>query len=140
MGAFIRDTALANPNTSNWDVGNIRSFGESFLNALSAIVDVSGFDMRSATNCTLMFKNSPTNANTANWQIPLVTNFAGIFDNSGLTTDNYDIFLNMASGQTVQSGIVLGASGVNYTTAGAGAAHTDLVDNDLWVITDAGGI
>ncbi len=34
--------------------------------------------------------------------------------NSGLSTDNYDAVLNSWSQQDVQSGVTLGAAGINY--------------------------
>ena len=59
-----------------------------------------------------------------------------MFDNSGLSTDNYDGVLNSWSQQQVPSGIEFGAEGITYCN-GADARQS-LIDTYGWTIADAG--
>jgi surface protein len=65
-----------------------------------------------------------------------VSNMSNMFNESGLSTDNYDGILNNWSQQNVQSDVFLGADGINYCN-GANARQI-LIDNNGWIITDAG--
>ena len=68
------------------------------------------------------------------------TTMAGFIENTSFSTDNYDLLLIELSSQTLISNGSLGVMTVSYTIATSGAAHDDLVDNDLWTIIDGGGI
>ena len=91
---------------------------------------------------TAMFKDaSQFDQDLGAWDISYLVDAAGMFDNSGLSTANYDALLNgWAAQSTINSGVALGAAGINYTTATSGAAHTLLTGTYGWTITDAGGI
>lgn len=52
---------------------------------------------------------------------------------------NYDLFINRVDATSSQSGVSVGASGVNNTTAISGTAKANLISNG-WVFDDAGGI
>ena len=99
--------------------------------------DIGGWNTASATNMSNMFGGASSFNQELNWNVGSATNMATIFDNSGMSVTNYDAWLNNCSGQTVQSGVTMGALGLSYSTAGE-AAHIDLVNNDLWTITDEG--
>lgn len=130
----------ANPDVSNWDFSGIGSVFQMFRDNTNATPNLTNADFSNMVVMTEFFLNaSSANPDSTNWNIPLVTDMAAMFSNSGLTTDNYDKFLNMVNGQAHQSGVTLGANGINYTTAVSGTAHANLV-TDSWVITDAGGI
>jgi len=93
-----------------------------------------------------MFSNASSfNRDLSDWDVSNIaggvvgedyTNMDGMFDNSGLSTDNYDELLNGWSQQNVQSNVSLGAQGINYCN-GADARQS-LIDNHNWTITDAG--
>jgi hypothetical protein len=138
---MFRDCTSLAVELVNWDVSLVSSFATFLYGATSINPAIEGWDYSSATDLQFMlFNASNANPDFSNTLFPNVTTMANMLDNSGLTTDNYDNLLNGLSGQTVQSGVPLGASGVNYTIATAGASHDDLSDNDLWVISDNGGI
>jgi len=67
-----------------------------------------------------------------------VGNMSAMLNNCGMSTANYDAFLIMCKGQTVQIGVPLGAQGLTYTIAPAagGVARGNLVSApQLWTIT-----
>lgn len=141
LDTMWQEAFLVNPKFSNWDFSTVENLNNFLDGANSAIPNFTNSDMSNVTNFNGFIRNaSLANPNMSNWLIPNVTSFANAFNNSGLTTENYNGFLNMAFGQIVQSGVPLGALGINYTIATAGAAHDDLVNNDLWIINDNGGV
>lgn len=51
------------------------------------------------------------------WDITQVTSMDGMFDQSGLSTKNYDAILKKWSKQNVQKDVTLGAKGLTYCTS-----------------------
>jgi hypothetical protein len=72
----------------------------------------------------------------------------GMFQNSGLSVANYNDVLTGWTGwdgvtatKSVQSNVVFGAQGKNYSASSAAAdARNYLITVKNWTITDAGGI
>jgi hypothetical protein len=60
---------------------------------------------------------------------------SNMFDNSGLSTTNYDALLNGWSQQTLQTNVVFGAVDINYCNGAD--ARQDLIDTYNWSFTDA---
>ena len=82
-----------------------------------------------------MSEQTSFNQDVGNWDITSVAFMSTMFDNSGLSTDNYDGVLNSWSQQNVLSDVTLGAAGINYCN-GADARQI-LIDTYGWIITDA---
>jgi surface protein len=61
-----------------------------------------------------------------------------MFDNSGVSTSNYEAILTGWSQQTVQPNVALGALGLTYCSGEA--ARQSLIDTYGWTITDAGRV
>jgi len=144
MGSVVTIHAIFGSTAYNGDITGwtftsaISDTSWAFANAISFNQDVSGWNMASVTNTSNMFGSASSfNQDLTGWNVGSVTNMATMFDNSGMSRTNYDNFLIMCSGQTVQSGVTLGAQGLSYSSAGV-ASRDDLVDNDLWTITDEG--
>ncbi|HRX63984.1 MAG TPA: BspA family leucine-rich repeat surface protein, partial [Candidatus Absconditabacterales bacterium] len=117
-----------NQDLSDWDVSNISSFYVTFRKASTFNQDLSDWDMNQATTINGMF-NKCTNFNQdlSDWDMSNVTNMFGTFDDTSMSTANYDSFLISLSGSTIQTGVFLGADGVDYCL-GSGA-RTYLVDD-----------
>lgn len=84
----------------------------------------------------------PTNASIGDWPIQNVTTMSNMFNNSGLTSSNYDAILNgwalKATSPGVQPNVDFSAGTVQYTS-GALNAHNTLSDStNNWIITDGG--
>lgn len=141
MNSMMRDCNVIQPNTRNWNVSNVTNMQSFVRSSPLADLDV---EIWNTSNLSLVtaawFGATNSNPNLGSWNMGNISSFVDTFKLMGMSTDNYDLLLNNASGQTVQSGVQLDANLINYTTSVAGAAHTDLVTNDLWTINDAGGI
>jgi len=99
-------------------------------------------------NFQQMFRNASSfNQDLGSWNISQLGSSifpptaAQMFDGSGLSTTNYDnLLIGWASqAPSIQSGVTLGASGINRTSASATAYNT-LTTTYGWTINDAGQI
>ncbi|MEE4330844.1 MAG: BspA family leucine-rich repeat surface protein [Wenzhouxiangella sp.] len=108
MAGMFRNVGLLNSDLSHWDVSNITTMDSAFENA-------SAFDR-----------------NLGSWAIGNVTDMTEMLDGSGLSTSNYDATLVGWAAQNVQSGVTLGASGLEYC---ATAARQSLINQDGWSIS-----
>ncbi len=100
--------------------------------------DISKWNVASVTNMSNMLGNASSfDQDLTGWNIGSVTNMATMLNNCGMSQANYDAFLIMCEGQSVQSGVALGATGRTYTSAGAGGtARANLLTvPQLWTIT-----
>jgi surface protein len=101
-----------NQDISAWDVSNVRFMQDLFSSATSFNQDISAWDVRNLQQMSRMF------------------------DNSGLSTNNYDSILTGWSSLSLAQGAILGAKGINYCSSEA--ARQSIIDNFGWTITDAG--
>jgi hypothetical protein len=79
---------------------------------------------------------SSFNQNLSGWNVGAVTNMTSMLDDAGLSTTNYDNILIGWSSLTLQSGVVLGASGLAYCEATT--ERQKIIDDFGWTINDAG--
>lgn len=106
-----------NEDISGWNTGSATSFANMLSGCSAFDQDLTGMDFGSATNLTTML------------------------DNCGMSTANYDLFLINLDGQTINSGLTLGAQSLTYTLAGAGGtARTNLVNNDSMSFVGDSGV
>ncbi|MCP3855062.1 MAG: BspA family leucine-rich repeat surface protein, partial [Actinomycetia bacterium] len=95
--------------------------------------DISAWDTSSVTNMSSMFNSAIAfNQDIGGWDISNVTNMANMLDNTNLSISNYDATLSGWAAQTVQSGVTLGASGLQYSLSAAD--RQSLIDDDGWTI------
>jgi hypothetical protein len=126
------------PALDNANVTGVTDF-ESMFHSFSGDPKVSNLDMATAVTIKGMFFNaSNANPNCSQWVITELLDAEYCFDGSGLSTTNYNIFLNMCAGQAHKANVKVGARGINYTSAGS-ASHAALETNG-WVFDDAGEI
>ena len=126
-----------NSDISSWDVSNVTEMSEMFKGAISFNQDIGSWNVSNVVDMSRMFWNATAfNQPLNDWDVSKVTDMTYMFDNSDLSTDNYDNVLKSWSQQDVQSGVSLGALGVNYCN-GADARQI-LIDTYGWTITDAG--
>ncbi len=117
-----------------WNLSNVTSFQNMFNRASSFNQDISGWNTSSITNMSGMFTSASTfNQNLGVWDISSVTNMTNMLSNSGFSQENYDNTLIAWSAQTVNSGINLGATNLQYCDALS--QRQSLIDDDGWTIT-----
>lgn len=80
---------------------------------------------------------SSFNQNLGVYNIESVTSIANLASGAGLSTANYDLTLVSWAGQTVNSGLTPDFGSAKYTGfSTAGTAHTKLINELGWTITD----
>ena len=137
----------ANPDTSGWDTSNVTRMDYMFYTTspsrTAADPDVSGWDTSNVTNMKQMFyKAGQCNPDTSSWNFSSASNYTNMFYQCGISTANYDGFLNRLNAQRITyslTGRSIGDIPSTYTTATSGAARTALLANS-WTFTDDGGV
>ena len=157
MGDMFKDASAFNQNIGSWVTSNVTNMDEMFANASAFDQDIGNWDTSSVTDMNLMFFGTAFNQDISSWDTSSVTDMSSMFenasafdqdigswdisnvsnmsnmlDNSGLSIANYDSTLIGWSGQAVQSGVTLGASGLEYRTASA--ERQSLIDDHSWTI------
>jgi gliding motility-associated-like protein len=132
-GMFNRASGFNQPLNS-WTLNNVTSFQSLFDQATSFNQDISAWDTSSITNMSGMFNQASSfDQDLGSWDIAAVTNMTNMLSNSGISQENYDDILIGWSGQNVNSGITLGAIGLQYCDAIT--QRQSLMDDDGWNIT-----
>jgi surface protein len=136
FGMFQNASSFDQP-IGEWDVSNLITLGFTFQNALSFNQDIGSWDVSNVTYMRGMFEDASSfNLSLGSWDVSNVTTMENMFDNSGLSTPNYDAILISWSLQNVQSGVELGALGINFCNSIDAKAR--LIDNYGWNIIDDG--
>jgi surface protein len=137
MSRMFWNAKAFNQPLNDWDVSKVTTMDSMFYDAYSFNQPLNSWNTINVTIMSQMFSNAILfNQPLNNWDVSKVTDMTYMFDNSDLSTDNYDNVLKSWSQQDVQSGVSLGALGVNYCN-GADARQI-LIDTYGWTITDAG--
>ncbi len=117
-----------------WNLSNVTSFQNMFNRASSFNQDITGWNTSSITDMSGMFTSANTfNQNLGIWDISSVTNMTNMLSNSGISQENYDNTLIGWAGQTVNTGVNLGASNLQYCDALS--QRQSLIDDDGWTIS-----
>ncbi len=147
MSNMFSNNTSFNQDISGWDVSNVTDTNAMFNGATSFNQDISSWDVSNVTKTKRMFKNASSfNQDLSTWDVTGLEflsafhNGAGeMFDNSALSTTNYDAILNSWSTQSVNPDIILGAAGIQYSAGAAATARGVLTGApNNWTITDAG--
>jgi len=92
----------------------------------------------------MFFNANSFNQDISSWQIDSLTNASGMFDNSAMSTANYDALLqswDTQAGNKNVTGVQLGAAGVTFSAGSAAATARDSLINDHnWTINDGGSV
>jgi len=135
-----------NQDIGNWDVSNVTDMNNMFYVAEKFNQDISNWDVSKVTNMQDMiggrFKNQEEygstlfNQNLANWDISNVKNMVGMFEDSNLSTSNYDNILNGWAKLSLQNNVVF-TPHKKYSKASK-EARASIISNFNWAIEDAG--
>lgn len=112
-GAF-REAVLFNGNLSNWDVSSVADMTATFMDAASFDQDL------------------------GSWDISSVSTMENMLSNTNLSVENYDKTLIGWEAQVVQTNVRLDANGLQYCQGGGADARQALIDENNWMIVDAG--
>ena len=136
------------PSISGWSTSNVTNM--SYMFAFSNFNQpIGSWDVSKVTNMEYMFTNTTNfNQNLGFWNVSGVTNMGSMLDGTSISVTNYNNILTGWTGwdgtgatKTLQSNVVFGAAGLNYSAGSpAAAARAYLITGKTWTITDAGGI
>ncbi len=131
---MFSNAAVFNQPLNNWSLNNVTNFSSMFDNATSFNQDIRNWDTSGITNMSRMFNGATSfNLNIGSWNIASVTNMSNMLSNSGISQENYDNILIGWAGQTVNTGINLGATNLQYCDALN--QRQSLIDTYSWNIT-----
>ena len=102
--------------------------------------DFKGGVTSDVTDMSSMFEGATSaNPDVSNWDVSSVTNMTSMFDDSALSTANYNAFLiNLADNNALVENVTLGVGTIQYDSFAARTALDTLVDDRGWTITDGG--
>ncbi|MCP4210277.1 MAG: BspA family leucine-rich repeat surface protein, partial [Halieaceae bacterium] len=134
MSYMFRWNSAFNGDLSGWDTSSVTQMREMFRAASAFNGDLSGWETLNVNNMDSMFDSAVAfNQDIGGWDISDVTTMASMLDGAGLSVGNYDATLSGWAAQTVQSGVALGASGLQYSLSAAD--RQSLIDDDSWTIS-----
>ena len=137
MSTMFDRAANFNQDISTWDVSNLTNMTYMFSRTASFNQNISGWNVSNVTNAFRMFYEAYAfNQDLSAWDISQITDMESIFDNAGLSTENYDSILTGWSALTLQSNVIFGAVGVSYCESES--ARQSIIDTYGWNITDGG--
>jgi len=138
FGSLFAHCSSFNQDISGWDVGNATSMNGMFLDATSFNQDISNWKVDKVDDMTLMFSQANAfNQNLGKWDIGQVLFMGGIFNETALTTENYDAILKGWNELTeVQNGVRLGAENIAYCQSESD--RQNLINTHGWIISDGG--
>ena len=121
----------------NWDVSDVTNMSQAFKDKTTFNGDISDWNVSSVTRTYRMFlEASSFNQDISSWDVSSVYIMGGVFDNAGLSRDNYDKLLNGWSQNRLKQNVSFGAVGINYCDGATG--RQKLIDDFGWIITDGG--
>tara|TARA_R110002072_G_C7874452_1_gene527504 strand:+ start:142 stop:1191 length:1050 start_codon:yes stop_codon:yes gene_type:complete len=140
---FFGGASSFNQDISGWDVSNATNMSGMFYDASDFNQDISSWDVSSVTNMSYLFYDATSaNPDMSLWNFSSVTNYGNFLAGAGISTTNYDGFLNKLNADRITyslTGRAIGDIPSTYTTSVSGAARTALLANG-WTFTDDGGI
>ena len=139
MAGMFAGATSADPDVSNWNVSKVVHMASMFSGATGATPDVNNWDVSKVTNMAYMFSGATSaNPDVSSWDVSAILGMHYMFDNSAFSTANYDaLLINLADNNASVENVVLGASGIKYSSNAAKTAK-DTLEGRGWTITDAG--
>jgi surface protein len=125
-------------NIGSWIVSGVTDMNGMFNGATSFNQDIGSWDVSGVVDMNGMFNGATLfNQDIGSWDVSSVTNMTDMLNNCGLSQINYDNLLIGWSGQTLQNGVTLGASGLFYSESPClgEAARNYIQTNYGWIIT-----
>jgi surface protein len=141
ISVFNNATSFNQP-IGTWNTSSVVSMSSMFNDATSFNQSISSWNTTSVTSMQQMFNDATSfNQDLGVLDVSNVTNMINMLSNSGLSTVNYNSTLcGWSLIGTLQTGVLLGATGLTYTILIGGPCRGVLTGTWSWVITGDTGI
>ncbi|MGB3145499.1 MAG: BspA family leucine-rich repeat surface protein, partial [Maribacter sp.] len=134
MQSMFQQNDSFNQPLNSWITSSLTNISSIFSGCTMFNHSLDNWDVSSVTNMGGAFNNATAfNQNLGAWDISSATNMGNMLSNSGISQENYDNILIAWSGQTVNTGINLGATNLQYCDALN--QRQSLIDDDGWTIS-----
>ena len=133
MTEMFAGCSLFNQGLDSWELFGVTHMTGMFSGASLFNRDFSSWDFSSVTHMAFMLNGATTfDQDLSAWDISSVEHMDYMLDLSGISTTNYDATLISWSAQSVQSGITLGSTGLEYCEGEP--YRQSLIDDHDWTI------
>lgn len=132
MDSMFRDASAFNGEIGTWTVSSVSDFSSMFRGASSFNRDISNWDVSSGDDFSLMFFGSRFDQ-PLSWTLSSATRLTNMFLSSGLSCENYDVFLRAAAA-------TLNNAPIGVFSSIGGGRYTSNADNSRTAITAKGWV
>ncbi len=136
MYHMFSNTVNFNQSLENWDVSNVKFMFGMFEGANAFNQPLNQWDISSVIDIFRMFRDAKSfDQNLGDWELnPELTFLFEMFDNSGMSCENYDLTLiGWNSNPNVPENVNLGSAGLFYWQSES--ARVNLINNKGWTIS-----
>ncbi|MBN1648623.1 MAG: BspA family leucine-rich repeat surface protein [Spirochaetales bacterium] len=138
-GGMFQDTYSFNQDISEWDVSSVTNMAMMFDSSHSFNQNIGNWNVEDVTDMRRMFYFVDVfDQDLGNWDVSGVTQMDDMFENSTLSTANYNALLNGWSSLPALQPDVVFDGGLSRFSAAAQAARDSLENDHGWSITDGG--
>lgn len=136
MAYMFYEAKAFNQPLENWNTSKVTNMLYMFTGAQMFNQPLGNWDTSKVTDMRHMFKNAPKfNQDLGTWNLAIVTQMNNMLDFSGMKCNNYNSTLyGWANSSSTPNNLILGASGLKYSTAQAIAARNILSNTKGWSI------
>ncbi len=134
MKQMFHYAKVFNQPIGNWNVSNVTNMNMMFFRAKAFNQPLGNWDVSNVTSMELMFDRATSfNQDIGSWDLSSLAYGAGMFDNSGMSRDNWDATLKGWNAQKFvkSSSVTIGADGLTY--CGAILERNNLINKGVFI-------
>lgn len=137
MTYMFSGTYAFNGAIGSWDVGNVTDMSFMFSKARAFDGNIGTWNVGNVTKMVFMFEGAMAfNQDIGSWDVSKISGMGGMFNDTTLSTANYDALLNGWNSLTLKNGVRF--SGGNSKYCSGAEARTNMIDTFGWIINDGG--